>query len=1202
MRASFGTLLVTLLLTTCTTEEPHTQDTAPGDTASDLSDSAAPDTEPGLDTTGADTAGTDTAGDTTPPRDVPPEGPPSVSETSPADGATDVDRGVAIRVTFNRPIDPESVSIATFQLEPSSSGRYSVDASGLTATFQPLDLLSPDTLYTLTLTTGITSAAGTAMESPFVLSFSTAAGTATPETESRDFGTDRVTVEVAEPDTDRRTYTLSTTAELRDNDPASKSITFVEEAGQPLVRSGSYLFDALFAMSIEETRQNAVESISDGAFNNGQGVPCSCFETGAKWNYVWTRDTAYAVDLGLAMLDATRARNSLDFKLSERKAGGGLQIVQDTGSGGSWPVSTDRVVWALGAWEALKYLEGSERDAFRDRTLTALENTIEQDRRVVFDPADGLYHGEQSFLDWREQSYPSWTAGDTVHIGMSKALSTNVAHLIILRVAAALATETSNPNASRYAGYADDLAAAIVSELWLDDVGQLSAMKTTTLDPTPLHKYELLGASLAVLQDILPAGQDADVVANYPHSTMGPPVLWPQQPLIPIYHNRGIWPFVTAYGLLAARKVGNDAVFDHDLESLIRGAALNLSNMENFEFMSQDPWVNDGDYSGPVVNSRRQLWSVAGYFGAITKGVFGVEVSQTGVAFAPFVTRTLRNDMLASTDTLTLKNLVLRGKRIDLQLVLPTAESGATGGVYDIASVTLNGQAITGEVAWVGLEANNTVVVTLESSASTPASMTVVPDQGNFQDFWAPREPNITGISADTSGITLTFDAGGETGVTFNVYRDGEAVATGLSATAFTDTTATDRDTRTYCYAVESVFASGNHSHHSKPQCYWGSPTRVTELSAYDLRNIGGAWSTDHGRAHIGSWGDSAHALEISVLAPTWTGPHRIQLLYGNGSGSINTGLTCAVKKVIVEEIESGAVVGEGSVMMPQLGDWSRWSESSFVEAELDAAKRYRVRIEDDINMSYFAHFLPYTASCCQGGGSDVFNAANVSGLRLLPISGTAAPRGAGDTVALDGTGDFDAYDVAQTLTPGSTVQSWERFALEWDDDFLYITVVSELFEADYKTFNLYLESASGTLGSATPTTGIDYSNLIPELPFTPTHAITLRKLSEDGSASGPWNGLWRPDSSGWYQQQRFEYGRDVFLAADNHTISVRIPRAALGDPAQLRLAGHMVNAETNNDWKLAVPAGHTPWATGGGTHYTIDLSGAHPVSSWSEL
>ena len=68
-------------------------------------------------------------------------------------------------------------------------------------------------------------------------------------------------------------------------------------------------------------------------------------------------------------------RNSLLFKLSGWRAGvtkapqvagtpDGLQIVQDTGSGGSWPVSTDRITWAFAAEEVLKTLPANERAAF----------------------------------------------------------------------------------------------------------------------------------------------------------------------------------------------------------------------------------------------------------------------------------------------------------------------------------------------------------------------------------------------------------------------------------------------------------------------------------------------------------------------------------------------------------------------------------------------------------------------------------------------------------------------------------------------------------------------------------------------------------------------------------------------------------------------------------------------------------------------
>ena len=84
---------------------------------------------------------------------------------------------------------------------------------------------------------------------------------------------------------------------------------------------------------MEEMRENSVDAVQDGAFNNGAPLPCGdggCFETGLKWKYVWTRDTAYAVDLALGSLDPQRSKNSLLFKLSPFRGGSEEEIVNDS--------------------------------------------------------------------------------------------------------------------------------------------------------------------------------------------------------------------------------------------------------------------------------------------------------------------------------------------------------------------------------------------------------------------------------------------------------------------------------------------------------------------------------------------------------------------------------------------------------------------------------------------------------------------------------------------------------------------------------------------------------------------------------------------------------------------------------------------------------------------------------------------------------
>src|SRR6476620_7706113 len=116
-------------------------------------------------------------------------------------------------------------------------------------------------------------------------------------------------------------------------------------------------FDRLFALAQDELDKDRVDAITDWSFNDQKPFPCVCFETGEKWHYVWTRDLSYAADLALAELDPERTKTSLRFKLGavrNPKVMGYrrpefLEVAQDTGSGGSWPVSTDRVVWFLAA-------------------------------------------------------------------------------------------------------------------------------------------------------------------------------------------------------------------------------------------------------------------------------------------------------------------------------------------------------------------------------------------------------------------------------------------------------------------------------------------------------------------------------------------------------------------------------------------------------------------------------------------------------------------------------------------------------------------------------------------------------------------------------------------------------------------------------------------------------------------------------------
>lgn len=1020
-------------------------------------------------------------------------------------------------------------------------------------------------------------------------------------------------VAVLDPASCQRTYVMTSTAPLRDNEPTNpRRVT--ERAGFSTVRTRNDLFDALYALAQDEARENSVSAIRDGSFNDGNAIDCpagGCFETGRLWKYVWTRDTSYSVDLALGALDPVRARNSLEFKLSERRGGGGAQVVQDTGTGGSYPVSTDRVVWALGAMELLKFLDGDARTAFVGRAYEALRNTVDHDRAVVFDSVDGLYRGEHSFLDWREQSYPAWTATDTAHIGMSKSLSTNVLHYAALSAVATLAAERNDTaSAMRYRGFADALRTAIRARFWDADAMQFAGYTTTGLDPAPVRRWDLLGSSLAVLHGVADDAQAAALVAQYPHAGRGgAPVLWPQQQNTAIYHNRAMWPFVTAYWLRAARQVRNDAAVNRGVIAMMRAAALNLSNMENLEVVTGSPRVDEPMTAGPVVNSQRQLWSVAGYLSMVHDVLFGIAVSNEGVRVRPYITRELRNTMFANADSVVLNDFAWRAKRITVTVNLPPRAEGRAG-AYAVGAVRVNGRDVAdGAITAAMLDARSAIEVTLIDTPEMGARIRDVTDTSDWRALFGPRTPNVSRVDVDPASgrVRLALDTGGEASadVRFNVYRMGALVGRDLAGTttSWVDPTLRDGAAPESCYVVETYFTgSGNRSQRSQPACWWGRDGHlVRAITAQDFEHTGGSASTSHGRFHYENWGDVGHSLTVPYVRPDAAGDHLIQVVAGNGAGGFTTGVTCAVKRVRVQELPAGTDVATGYVMVPQAGDWASWRGSSFVRARLDPTRAYRIVIDGDeraINMSSFAHFERYTGGT--GGRGGAFNRVNIAEVRVLPLHGGV---GAGTAVALDGSGDLDEFGADGRLTVGAPSSDADAVAMRVDEGFVYAAVrVSTLAMNDARPYVLYFETRSGTDRFGTPVAraGVTYLDQTPTVPFEAQWALLMRRRSDAGDGAGPYNGLFRWDGARWVRALRLQEGRDFWVGTDaTRTLSVRLPRAQLGVPARVRVAGHAVQG--GGFYNATAPAEHQPWMAGRATgFYEVELTPATAARTWT--
>lgn len=99
---------------------------------------------------------------------------PTITSTDPENNETAVVRNKTISVNFSEEMDPTTINAATFMLKQAEIAiEGSVSYTGTTATFISSTLLTAETLYTVTITTGMKDLAGNALDSDTELSFTT---------------------------------------------------------------------------------------------------------------------------------------------------------------------------------------------------------------------------------------------------------------------------------------------------------------------------------------------------------------------------------------------------------------------------------------------------------------------------------------------------------------------------------------------------------------------------------------------------------------------------------------------------------------------------------------------------------------------------------------------------------------------------------------------------------------------------------------------------------------------------------------------------------------------------------------------------------------------------------------------------------------------------------------------------------------------
>ena len=401
-------------------------------------------------------------------------------------------------------------------------------------------------------------------------------------------------------------FEISTTAVSKDG--SARSWKCKNDISAHGVFTGvSVLETALYNMAVDEMI-NAVEQ--DGTLR-----------TGALWKGVWTRDVSYSTILSLSYMLPQNVKNSLECKID--KLG---RIIQDTGTGGSWPCSSDRVIWAVAAWKL--YVATGDMECLK-KVYPVILKSLESDMQVLADPQTGLYKGESSFIDWRTQSYPAWMR--PVDIYNSECLGTNVVYYEVLNVVSRMAHELGDKKvAKEYSNRAESLAKAINKCLWMPEKGYYASYLYGRNSLSLCRRSETLGESLSIIWGVADDTRAVSIMSDMPVSPWGPTIFWPQIGSQFDYHNNAIWPFVTSYWGLAAIKADNSTAFLHALASNVRLAALYATNYENFSSNTGYPYTTRK-------NSHNMLWSLSGFIGLYHRAFFGFEFKEDGLAFSPYV-------------------------------------------------------------------------------------------------------------------------------------------------------------------------------------------------------------------------------------------------------------------------------------------------------------------------------------------------------------------------------------------------------------------------------------------------------------------------------------------------------------------------------------------------------------------------------------
>ncbi|WP_321282119.1 hypothetical protein [Marinifilum fragile] len=581
----------------------------------------------------------------------------------------------------------------------------------------------------------------------------------------------------------------------------------------PSYQSNHEILNAIYNLSLEEIDRKI---LNDSIFS--------------KENITSTT-LGYSGMLSLALLHPKVCQNSLMQRVKNDR------IIQDAGTGGSWPISSDRLIWGTAAWEI--YKTTGDIDWLR-RTYFIIKNSIDDDINSIWDYHSHLFKGEASFLNQQEQSYPKWMSPTNIYETYS--LSNQVVHYKALQILIEMGNLLGK-DIQKYKHISEALKKSINNKFKIEDKKYLGQFRYNNYNLVSPHS-DALGESLANIWDARENSAE-----NIPIHQFGVACFHPQIPNVANYHNNRIWPFIQATWNWAAAENKNTKAVLWGLASSIRSTALFLTNKRSYS-------IENGDFQPTENHSNDQLLSASSAISNFLHVLMGIHLTAEELEFKPVIPREFKGKQVLS-------NFRYNKAILHIEVL---------GFGNRISSFTFDGTPYKRAVVPKNIEGHHKIVIKMNNEIPIDEKINMV------EHFYSPETPSLSYKNNQLQWNEIN------NATHYKVYKNGELLLetkdTHMVEVNFTYPTE---------FCVQSVDSLNHHSFLSKPVLLY--ERRYEKLIEAEI------FLSKRKSSFVTLKKTDKEPYYFQVIAPR-DGSYKLSFLYANGNGDVNTGDKCASRSL----------------------------------------------------------------------------------------------------------------------------------------------------------------------------------------------------------------------------------------------------------------------------------------------------------------